>query len=198
MITSLKENEIFVFGSNEAGRHGKGAAKQALKWGARYGIGFGLQGQTFAIPTKDKNLKVLPLEAIKQYVLSFIDFAEKCYNVPVAATQLQFLVTEIGCGLAGHTPQQIGPLFSHLIIRNIHNVFIPRSFAFAIRDWYNKNPKEFIEDASYYWASKIDNMIIKDLETAAPPIKWEDEEHYGTVDELRKEFRERLYGKEAK
>jgi hypothetical protein len=157
MITSLKENEVFVFGSNEAGRHGAGAAKQALKWGAKYSVGFGLQGHTLAIPTKDRNLKVLPIEAVKQYTLSFIDFAEK-------HQEFTFLVTEIGCGLAGYIPQQIGPLFSHVIIRGLHNVFIPKSFAFAIRDWYDKDPKEFIEDTSYYWANRIDKQILEDYE----------------------------------
>ena len=58
VITELKPNEIFVFGSNWAGRHGKGAALQAVKWGAKYGVGLGLEGQTFALPTKTERWKL--------------------------------------------------------------------------------------------------------------------------------------------
>ena len=71
-ITNLKDNEIFVFGSNEAGIHGAGAARTALKWGAVLGVGTGLMGQTYAIPTKDKNLNTLELGDIKDYVDLFI------------------------------------------------------------------------------------------------------------------------------
>lgn len=127
MITKLKEDEIFVFGSNEAGRHGAGAAKQALKWGAKYGIGFGLQGNTFAIPTKDKNLKILPIEKIKEYVVLFIDFAEK-------HQEYTFLVTAIGCGLAGYKPEQIGPLFTRINTKEICNVIIPPEFERFVYD----------------------------------------------------------------
>jgi len=104
-ITELKPNEIFVFGSNYAGRHGKGAALTALrKFGAIKGQGTGLMGQCYGIPTKDRNLNVLPLMSIKTQVAKFLLFA-------LAHTELHFIVTPIGCGLAGYKPSDIAPLF---------------------------------------------------------------------------------------
>ena len=118
-ITELKENEVFVFGSNEAGFHGAGAAKKALDWGAIYGIGYGLYGKTFAIPTKDIFIQTLPIEDISQYVNAFILFAE-------ATPHLIYLVTEIGCGLAGHSPEDIAPLFKEA--SDIPNIYLPQRF----------------------------------------------------------------------
>jgi hypothetical protein len=113
-ITKLKDNEIFIFGSNISGRHGKGAALSALKWGARYGKGIGLSGKTYAIPTKDSNLKTLSIEEIKKYVDSFINFTKD-------NPQYIFLVTEIGCGLAGYKPKDVAPLFkAALDLKNIY------------------------------------------------------------------------------
>ena len=98
-------NEIFVFGSNLAGRHGKGAALFAAKHhGAVYGQGVGLQGRSYAIPTKDRQIQTLPLTAIHQYVTEFLAFAQR-------HPQLTFNVTRIGCGLAGYTDHQIAPMF---------------------------------------------------------------------------------------
>jgi len=98
---------IFVFGSNLAGRHGKGAALFALqKCGAIYGQGEGLQGSSYAIPTKDKNLKTLSLEDIYDYVMIFKEFAEE-------HPEFQFEVTRIGCGLAGYEDDDIAPMFSY-------------------------------------------------------------------------------------
>jgi hypothetical protein len=94
LVTSLKENEVFVFGSNESGRHGKGAAKLALLWGAKLGEGNGMYGKTYAIPTKDSKLRTLSISKIKKYVDQFIDFSK--------TSDATFLVTEIGCGLAGY------------------------------------------------------------------------------------------------
>jgi hypothetical protein len=103
--------KVFVFGSNEAGRHGKGAAKFArAKHGAIYGQGFGLQGTSFAIPTKDATpatigtMKVLALDVIAGYVARFVSFA-------IAHPELSFQVTRIGCGLSGYADEQIAPLF---------------------------------------------------------------------------------------
>jgi hypothetical protein len=99
------ETRIFVFGSNLAGRHGKGAALFAAKnRGAIYGQGEGLQGQSYGIPTKDANIETLPLDAVRGHVMRFLDFAR-------AHPELRFQVTAIGCGLAGYTPDQIAPLF---------------------------------------------------------------------------------------
>ena len=96
---------IFVFGSNEAGRHGKGSAAEALrKHGAKWGVGEGLQGNSYAIPTKDKNLKVLSLTEIRLYVLKFLAFVRE-------HPEWQFQVVSIGCGYAGYKPEQIAPMF---------------------------------------------------------------------------------------
>jgi hypothetical protein len=103
-ITELKDNEVFVFGSNTAGRHGKGAAKQALTWGAIWGQGDGLQGRTYGIPTKDSKIRTLPINQIKPFVDKFIQFAKE-------HPTMIFLVSEVGCGLAGYKPKDIAPLF---------------------------------------------------------------------------------------
>lgn len=96
---------IFVFGSNLAGRHGRGAAKAAVeKYGAIYGQGIGLQGSSYAIPTKDRYIKTLPLYIIANYVKDFLTFAN-------SHPELTFQVTPIGCGLAGYSPEQIAPMF---------------------------------------------------------------------------------------
>jgi hypothetical protein len=98
---------IFVFGSNLAGRHGKGAALYARQHhGALYGQAVGLQGNSYAIPTKDEYLRTLPLEAIRQYVDEFKRFAAD-------HPEMTFQVTAIGCGLAGYKPEQIAPLFAN-------------------------------------------------------------------------------------
>lgn len=120
LITHLKPNEIFVFGSNQSGRHGKGAAKTALKWGAKWGQAEGLQGKTYGIPTKDHSVRrVLSVDEISVYTQRFIEFAR---NNP----QLRFLVTEIGCGLAGYKPKDIAPLFKEAL--ELKNVVLPKRF----------------------------------------------------------------------
>ena len=87
-------NVVFVFGSNEAGRHGLGAAKLAReKFGAVYGVGVGFRGNSYAIPTKDSELRILPLWKVQLYVHDFLDFVVK-------HPELRFNVTAIGCGLA--------------------------------------------------------------------------------------------------
>lgn len=97
--------EIFVFGSNLAGRHGAGAALFARhNFGAVYGKGTGLQGLSYAIPTKDQNIRTMPLPDIKEHVDNFIAFATD-------NQWMTFNVTRIGCGLAGYTDDQIAPMF---------------------------------------------------------------------------------------
>ncbi len=114
-ITTLKDNEIFVFGSNLAGMHAGGAARIAVeKFGAVMGQGVGLQGQSYAIPTMQGGV-----ETIKPYVDEFIKFAD-CYP------ELTFLVTRIGCGIAGFTDEEIAPLFVRAI--NLPNVHLPKEF----------------------------------------------------------------------
>jgi hypothetical protein len=97
---------VFVFGSNLAGRHGKGAAQCArLCHGAVYGQGVGLQGYSYAIPTKDEHIRTLPVQRIKAHVDTFVQFAK-------AHPAWTFEVTRIGCGLAGYKDADIAPLFS--------------------------------------------------------------------------------------
>lgn len=98
-------NKIMVFGSNSSGRHGKGAALFARQHkGAIYGQGFGEQGQSYAIPTKDANLVTMPLDIIANYVRLFIEDAK-------ANPELEYYVTPIGCGLAGYKYSEIAPFF---------------------------------------------------------------------------------------
>lgn len=124
-ISSLGENQIFVFGSNLSGRHGKGAAKTALGWGAVYGQAEGLQGRTYGIPTKDASIRrTLTIEEIKPFVDEFIEFAKANEN-------LIFLVTEIGCGLAGLKPKEVAPLFVEC--KDLENIWLPARF------WYEVN-----------------------------------------------------------
>jgi len=96
---------IFVFGSNMLGRHGAGAALEAHnKWGAVYGIPCGRTGNAYAIPTKDYNMETMPLFIIRVDVAVFLEYAR---NNP----EEWFLVTRIGCGLAGYKNEDIAPMF---------------------------------------------------------------------------------------
>lgn len=97
---------IFVFGSNLAGRHGKGAALTAHEHhGAEYGVGQGPTGRAYALPTKDKFLGSLPLFVIAHHVREFLRYAQ-------LNPDLLFEVTKVGCGLAGYKEPQIAPMFS--------------------------------------------------------------------------------------
>lgn len=117
-ITALKDGEYFVFGSNLDGRHGKGAALTACKkFGAIYGVAEGLQGRCYALPTVGRGLRQMPLKDIKRYVETFLCVAGFYPG-------LTFLVTPIGCGLAGYTPKQIAPFFRGAP----ENVILPKSF----------------------------------------------------------------------
>lgn len=114
-ISELKENEIFVFGSNLAGSHGGGAALLAYnRFGAVWGQGVGLQGQSYGIPTMHGGV-----DAIKPYVDEFIAFAKQ-------HPEMKFLVTKIGCGIAGFTINEIAPLFAGAI--DVENVILPEDF----------------------------------------------------------------------
>lgn len=118
-IKELAPDEIFVFGSNLAGHHGGGAARVALdRFGAQWGVGEGIQGQSYAIPTMQGGV-----ETIKPYVDRFLDLAYEW-------DQNTFLVTRIGCGIAGFTPEQIAPLFDRAL--DMYNVVLPRDFYYIL------------------------------------------------------------------
>ena len=120
-INKLYDNQVFVFGSNLSGIHGKGAAKIAHKlFGADWGVGVGFTGLCYAIPTKDfKISRTLKLEEIKIFVDEFIETSKKF-------PQYTFLVTKIGCGLAGYREDEIATLFKDAV--NVENIFLPQSF----------------------------------------------------------------------
>lgn len=119
-IDALKPNEVFVFGSNESGLHYGGAAKTAMKWGAVIGNPEGLQGQTYALPTvKERIAGPLSYDIIEVYVKRFIIFAQ-------GRPDLHFLVTPIGCGLAGLDPKVIAPMFKPCM--NMDNISLPNIF----------------------------------------------------------------------
>lgn len=115
-IERLAENEIFVFGSNLEGRHGGGAARMAYeRFGAVWGEGVGFHGKTYAIPTMQGGV-----ETIRPYVDGFIEFAA-CHP------EYTFLVTRIGCGIAGFRDEEIAPLFKKAT--GYGNIILPESFA---------------------------------------------------------------------
>ena len=114
MIVQLKPNEVFVFGSNVNGYHGGGAALTALqKFGAIWGQGEGLQGQSYGIPTMEG------IDSMKAAIERFILFAKE-------HRELIFLVTPIGCGIAGYKPEEVAPFFRSAI--DLENVSLPESF----------------------------------------------------------------------
>jgi len=120
IIHALRPKEVFVFGSNLAGIHGAGAAYLAKKWGAFDGRGIGLSGQTYAIPTKDHAISSLSLGDILCHIEDFYSFAQ-------ANPQLEFLVTKIGCGLAGYSVKDIAPLFFAEFL-TLENISLPHEF----------------------------------------------------------------------
>lgn len=118
-ISELKPNEIFVFGSNLAGSHGGGAARLAYdRFGAIWGQGVGLQGQSYGIPTMHGGVDV-----IKPYVDEFIEFAKQ-------HPEYQFFVTKIGCGIAGFAIEEMAPLFQKAI--DVENIILPKDFVEVI------------------------------------------------------------------
>lgn len=113
---------VFVFGSNLAGRHGKGAALYALQHhGAIYGQGIGRQGNSYAVPTKDYVLKVLTLDAIGRHLADFISYAKE-------NSHDTFMLTPIGTGLAGYSREQIYMLLKQLDV--------PSNVLFT-KEWFN-------------------------------------------------------------
>ncbi len=121
------DNMIFVFGSNEAGMHGAGAARFAMNHRMMpYGKSYGHYGQAFAIPTKDERIQTISLGKINSYIEGFIAYA-------VGRPKLIFQVTAIGCGLAGYKNEDIAPLFSG----SPKNVYFDTTWKHILGDNYN-------------------------------------------------------------
>lgn len=130
-IKYLKENEVFTFGSNRQGRHGRGAALTArTKFGAIYGQSEGLQGQSYAIITKElrKNYEPVTLDEIKKGIDNFITFAKE-------NTNLTFYVVELGCNLAYFTVEEIAPLFKQAT--KLKNIYLPQRFIDNLQTGFN-------------------------------------------------------------
>lgn len=121
VIIQLATNEIFVFGSNLSGLHAGGAARFAYeRFGAMWGKGNGIQGKSYAIPTMAEGIeRPLTLEEMRPYIEEFIVFAK---NTP----ECRFMVTPIGCGIAGFKPADIAPLFANAI--HVENIWLPGEF----------------------------------------------------------------------
>lgn len=147
-ITSdLPKDVMFVFGSNESGIHGAGAAKFAYEQcGAWLGQGFGPMNQSFAIPTKDWEIHSLPLSVVATYVDRFIEYTRIKHRVK---HEWKFYVTRIGCGLAGFKVEDIAPLFKS--VRNQENIWLPQDFI----DVIDSLPEEEVSE-------KIEEMYEKD------------------------------------
>lgn len=123
LCKSCFDDRILVFGSNLAGRHGKGAALHALKhFGAKRGLGHGWHWHSYALPTKDFHLKILRLDQIKENADKFIGFA-------TTHLHLVFELTRVGCGLAHYKDYQIGPMFAFVP----HNVIVPLEWREYVR-----------------------------------------------------------------
>ena len=169
-ITELKPNEIFVFGSNLAGSHGGGAARLAYnRFGAIWGQGVGLQGQSYAIPTMQGGV-----ETIEPYVEQFIVFAFR-------HREYRFLVTRIGCGIAGFTPYEIAPLFLKVI--DLPNVILPKDFVEVM----HRHPS-VAGHPVHTWDSETD--FLEKYRSLMERVKRGDQDAYYKVKELRtKEFR---------
>lgn len=119
-ITNLKENEIFVFGSNLRGMHGAGAARIAYEnFGAEWGVGVGMTGRCYAIPTMQGGV-----ETIRPYVDEFIKYAKEHF-------ELTFLVTRIGCGIAGFRDSEMAPLFKDAA--DMDNVALPQQWRMLLQ-----------------------------------------------------------------
>ena len=169
-ITELKLNEIFVFGSNLAGSHGGGAARLAYnRFGAIWGQGVGLQGQSYAIPTMQGGV-----ETIKPFVDEFIEFAKQ-------HQEFKFLVTKIGCGIAAFTPYEIAPLFYDAF--DVENVILPKDFVDVL-----SNAQNDLRPSTITWNTEQD--FLEKYRVLMEQVKRGDSVAYYQVKELRaKEFR---------
>ena len=169
-ITELKDNQVFVFGSNLAGSHGAGAARLAYeRFGAVWGQGVGMQGRSYAIPTMQGGV-----ETIRPYVDQFLEFA---FTHP----EYKFLVTRIGCGIAAFTPEEIAPLFAEAL--DWENVILPRDYVDVLERQDSASRSTTIS-----WDPEADFLIP--YRRLMPAVSAGDSVAYYQVKELRtKEFR---------
>lgn len=127
----MSSDHIFVFGSNLSGIHGAGAAAYAAKnYGAKFGVGRGITGNSYAIPTKNESIRTLPIHKIQNYVEEFLVYATK-------HPKTKFHLTQIGCGLAGYTARDIAPMFEFAPI----NVLLVDDFGSVVGyacDWLHQ------------------------------------------------------------
>lgn len=164
-INVLKPNEVFVFGSNLAGAHAGGAARLAFdRFGAIWGQGVGMQGQCYAIPTMHGGV-----ETIKPYVDEFIAFARQ-------HTELKFLVTRIGCGIAGFTSQEIAPLFQEVIDQE--NVLLPKDFVKLLA-----RSNDITQSSAITWNAERD-FLVK-YRSLMDKVKYGEQGAHQHVKELR-------------
>ncbi len=174
-INKLFDDEIFVFGSNLAGRHGGGAARIAKNYfGAVSGQGVGLQGQSYAIPTMQGGV-----ETIKPYVDEFIEFAS-------VHTELFFYVTRIGCGIAGFKDEDIAPLFRKAVQKK--NICLPKSFFFfLIRNGYADEFPEITCSTAIRLSQQGQIRTLADIAMAL-----NDQKHFSNVDYFMASFDETI------
>lgn len=127
-LTDIGREDNILIGTNEAGIHGAGIARYAYDhWGASLGQGFGPMGNCFGLPTKDWEIQSLPLDVINNYVERYIDWTQLLRNY-----KWKNYVTQVGCGLAGFTPEEIAPMFAKCIKYN--NIWLPQSFIDVINN----------------------------------------------------------------
>lgn len=144
-VTELSRCEIFVFGSNLAGHHGGGAARIAYdKFGAEWGNGVGPQGQSYAIPTMQG-----PVETIKPYADEFIAYAKE-------HSQNRFLLTRVGCGIAGFTDEEIAPLFVEAL--DIPNISVPEEWIPIMIAEPHRTDSKDVEESKV-----VDEHILREL-----------------------------------
>ena len=164
-ISHLAENEIFVFGSNLAGMHGGGAARTALEhFGAVWGTGVGLQGQSYAIPTMHGST-----DAIRPYVDQFIRFAAE-------HPQYTFLVTRIGCGIAAFSADDIAPLFAKAI--DLENVILPKDFVDVIQKTHDDSDIAF-------WTAESRVRFMESYASLMKKVRSGDEDSYYEIKKMR-------------
>ncbi len=176
-------DHIFVFGSNRAGIHGTGAARWAYRWcGAHWEVGEGIQGNSYALPTKDHRIQTLPLPKIKEHVDKFLEFARQNHC-------LDFFVTRVGCGYAGYTDSDIAPMFENVPI----NVELPHKWG-KKKDPMNIDgffgPHRYL---SNFWQADVElyGVIYPSVEHAYQAAKTMDPEY-------QKRIREASTSREAK